>query len=132
MKELHITRRPTELSLARFRAIPPGGSRKNLPDELMTECWRKHKSGAGDVMGRLSWDKPSVTIRTEFFKPEKGRYLHPHEDRPITHAEAALIQGFPEDFLWCGTKTSIARQIGNAVPPPLARAIAEHLATRLY
>ncbi len=82
-------------------------------------------------MGRLHWDKPSVTIRTEFFKPEKGRYLHPTEDRPITHAEAALIQGFSEDFQWCGTKTSIARQIGNAVPPPLARAIADHVALRL-
>ncbi len=78
-------------------------------------------------MGRLDWDKPSVTIRTEFFKPEKGRYLHPVEHRPITHAEAALIQGFPEWFVWCGTKASIARQIGNAVPVPLARAIAEHI-----
>jgi DNA (cytosine-5)-methyltransferase 1 len=82
-------------------------------------------------MGRLTWEKPSVTIRTEFYKPEKGRYLHPDENRPITHAEAALIQGFGEDFRWCGTKVSIARQIGNAVPPPLARAVADHLADRL-
>ncbi|MGF9755074.1 DNA cytosine methyltransferase [Microvirga sp. 0TCS3.31] len=131
MPELHVTRRPTELSLARYRAIPAGGSRKDLPDELLTPCWRRHKTGAGDVMGRLHWDKPSVTIRTEFFKPEKGRYLHPDEHRPITHAEAALIQGFSEDFQWCGTKTSIARQIGNAVPPPLAQAIADHVALRL-
>ncbi|GAA2147025.1 DNA cytosine methyltransferase [Nocardioides koreensis] len=131
LRDLHVTRRPSELSLARFRAIPPGGSRKDLPDELLTPCWRKHKSGAGDVMGRLVWGKPSVTIRTEFFKPEKGRYLHPTENRPITHAEAALIQGFPEDFVWCGNKTSIARQIGNAVPPALARALALHLAPRI-
>ena len=89
-------------------------------------------------MGRLKWDDPAVTIRTEFFKPEKGRYLHPqHEkrgpqvNRPITHREAALIQGFPDDFLWCGSKVSIARQIGNAVPIPLAEAIAGHVLQRL-
>ena len=131
LRDLHVTRRPTDLSKRRYEAIPPGGNRTNLPDELSTPCWRRHKSGAGDVMGRLTWDKPAVTIRTEFYKPEKGRYLHPTEHRPITHAEAALIQGFSEDFQWCGTKVSIARQIGNAVPPPLARAIAEHLAARL-
>lgn len=130
-RDLHITRRPTELSKERYRAIPPGGNRNDLPDHLLSPCWRKHKSGSGDVMGRLTWSKASVTIRTEFFKPEKGRYLHPDEHRPITHAEAAFIQGFPETFLWCGTKTSIARQIGNAVPPPLARSIANHLAERL-
>jgi DNA (cytosine-5)-methyltransferase 1 len=76
-------------------------------------------------MGRLVWEKPSVTIRTEFFKPEKGRYLHPDEHRPITHLEAALIQGFPQHFRWFGSKSQIARQIGNAVPVELATAIAK-------
>jgi DNA (cytosine-5)-methyltransferase 1 len=127
MQDLHVTRRPNERSLQRYRAVPPGGNRFDLPWELQTPGWRRHTSGSGDVMGRLRWDKPSVTIRTEFFKPEKGRYLHPEEDRPLTHLEAALIQGFPPDFLWCGNKSSIARQIGNAVPVPLARAVAEHV-----
>lgn len=127
LPDLHFTREAPALSLARYRAVPPGGSRFDLPDELQTPGWRKHTRGAGDVMGRLSWNKPAVTMRTEFFKPEKGRFLHPSEDRPITHAEAALIQGFPETFTWCGTKASIARQIGNAVPVPLAEAIALHL-----
>ena len=131
LRDLHVTRRPTELSMNRYRSIPYGGNRTHLPDDLLAPCWRRHTTGSGDVMGRLTWEKPSVTIRTEFYKPEKGRYLHPTEDRPITHAEAALIQGFPEDFLWCGNKVSIARQIGNAVPPPLARAIADHLAGHL-
>lgn len=67
--------------------------------------------------------KPSVTIRTEFFKPEKGRYLHPTEDRVISHYEAAKIQGFPEEYRWVGTREEIARQIGNAVPIPLGAAI---------
>ncbi|SOC52326.1 DNA (cytosine-5)-methyltransferase 1 [Ornithinimicrobium cerasi] len=129
--DLHFSRRPSTADMARYRAIPPGGDRRDLPPELMHRCWREHGSGRGDVMGRLHWGKPAVTIRTEFFRPEKGRFLHPVEHRPITHLEAALIQGFPRDFLWAGTPASIARQIGNAVPPPLARALAEHLAKRL-
>lgn len=82
-------------------------------------------------MGRLRWDRPSVTIRTEFYKPEKGRYLHPEEHRAITLYEAARIQGFPDEFQWYGNKSAIARQIGNAVPIPLARAIGAHLALAL-
>lgn len=121
--QLHITRRLTTISQLRFPEIPPGGNRTDLPDDLLAPCWRKHKSGSMDVMGRLRSDKPSVTIRTEFFKPEKGRYLHPTENRPLTHAEAALLQTFPLDFQWCGSKLAIARQIGNAVPVMLARAL---------
>ncbi|WP_369068369.1 DNA cytosine methyltransferase [Kineococcus terrestris] len=131
MEELHVTRRVSDVWRRRYEAVPPGGSRHDLPHELRLPCWRGDFAGAGDVMGRLHWTKPSVTVRTEFFKPEKGRYLHPEEHRAITHYEAALLQGFPADFRWCGSKASIARQIGNAVPPPLARAIAEHLAARL-
>lgn len=92
---------------------------------LSTPSWDRHDAGSGDVMGRLREGAPSVTVRTEFFKPEKGRYLHPTADRPITHYEAAALQGFPPTFRWCGSKTEIARQIGNAVPIPLGRKIAE-------
>ena len=115
------------MSLKRFAAIPERGNRFDLPDELLSPCWRKHRTGTGDVMGRLYLDKPSVTIRTEFFKPEKGRYLHPTEDRVITHYEAAMIQGFPLTYQWVGTREQIARQIGNAVPIPLGEAIGRQL-----
>jgi DNA (cytosine-5)-methyltransferase 1 len=130
-RDLHVGRDYTELSLRRFAAIPENGNRFDLPDDLLAPCWRKHKSGSGDVMGRLRWNRPSVTIRTEFFKPEKGRYLHPVANRAITHHEAALLQGFPGDFKFVGSKTAIARQIGNAVPVDLGRAIAEVVATAL-
>ncbi|MFD9574792.1 DNA cytosine methyltransferase [Streptomyces sp. NPDC059982] len=140
-RELHIGRNPTALSLARYRAIPEGGNRANLRGVeaevdgrvvyLGTESWDRHRNGSGDVMGRLRLGQPSVTLRTEFYKPEKGRYLHPLKDRPITHYEAALIQGFPEDYLWHGTKIEIARQIGNAVPVGLARAVADAIHQRL-
>lgn len=84
-------------------------------------------------MGRLYWDRPAVTIRTEFYKPEKGRYLHPTEDRPITIREAARCMSFPDDFVFpAGEKwTEVARQIGNAVPPLLAQRIAEAIAVAL-
>ncbi|MFB9832714.1 DNA cytosine methyltransferase [Actinoallomurus acaciae] len=125
--ELHLRRNPTPLSLKRYASIPPGGNRYDSPADLSTKSWLRHRTGSGDVMGRLHIDRPSVTIRTEFFKPEKGRYLHPYMDRPITHYEAALIQGFPDEFLWCGTKIQIARQIGNAIPVQLSRALAEEI-----
>ncbi|WP_167477084.1 DNA cytosine methyltransferase [Nocardia arthritidis] len=127
--ELHIGRNPTQMSLARYKAIPEGGNRKNLTGALTTENWRGHNTGSGDVMGRMHWNQPSVTIRTEFYKPEKGRYLHPDGNvhRPITHYEAALIQGFPESFKWCGSKIAIGKQIGNAVPVGLSRALASQV-----
>jgi DNA (cytosine-5)-methyltransferase 1 len=134
--DLHIGRNPTVLSLERYDHIPPGGGRFDLPDHLLSRCWREKKTGTTDVMGRMQWDRPSLTIRTEFFKPEKGQYLHPQWDaddpanrvnRPITHREAARLQTFPDEFVWCGSKIEIARQIGNAVPPVLAKAIALHL-----
>jgi len=130
VSQLHIGRNPTAVSLARYRCVPPGGNRfdlmKKRPD-LTPDCWKRKKSGSTDVFGRLSWDDPALTIRTEFFKPEKGCYLHPEFDRPITHWEAARLQTFPDDYVFCGTKIEIARQIGNAVPPVLAQAVANHM-----
>jgi DNA (cytosine-5)-methyltransferase 1 len=126
-EDLHIGRNPRPESIDRYRAVPEGGNRfdlaRNRPD-LLPDCWRRKKSGTTDVFGRLWWDRPAFTIRTEFFKPEKGRYLHPEANRPITHREAARLQSFPDDFAFTGSKIQIAKQIGNAVPPRLAHAIA--------
>lgn len=129
--ELHVGREYAEISRLRFPEIPEGGNRFDLPDRLKAPCWLGHTTGSGDVMGRLHWDKPSVTIRTEFFKPEKGRYLHPTEHRAITHYEAAVLQGFPDTHRFVGSKTAIAKQIGNAVPVPLGAAIGRHIASVL-
>jgi DNA (cytosine-5)-methyltransferase 1 len=132
--DLHWGRNPRPESLERYKAVPEGGNRfdlaKNRPD-LLPDCWRRKKSGTTDVFGRLWWDRPSFTIRTEFYKPEKGRYLHPQAHRPITHREAARLQTFPDSFVFEGSKVEVARQIGNAVPPSLARSIAEHIRDHL-
>lgn len=126
--DLHFGRTPTPKSLERYAAVPPGGNRfdllANRPD-ITPDCWVRKTSGGTDLFGRLWWDRPSVTIRTEFYKPEKGRYLHPEEHRPITHREAARLMGFPDEFKFYGTKVEVARQIGNAVPPNLAGALGQ-------
>ena len=134
--ELHLRRNPRPFSIERYSYIPPGGNRFDLPDRLKPPCWLNKATGTSDVMGRLEWNKPALTIRTEFWKPEKGRALHPEwsdtdpvksVNRSITHWEAARIQSFPDEFVWCGTRAEIARQIGNAVPPLLAEAIGRSL-----
>lgn len=147
--DIHFRRNPSLLSLNRYSFVPPGGGRFDVPTELLPRCWREKPTGTTDVMGRMRWDFPSHTIRTEFFKPEKGAYLHPQwvpgkqrrgddprfikgdpklsVNRVVTHYEASLIQDFPSDYLWVGSKVAIAKQIGNAVPSGLARAIARHI-----
>jgi len=127
--DLHFGRNPTDLSRKRYRAIPREGMNRfdlqRVAPELTPKCWIRKKSGGTDLFGRLWWDRPSFTIRTEFFKPEKGRYLHPEQHRPITHREAARFQSFPDSFRFLGSKIEIAKQIGNAVPPLLAARVAD-------
>lgn len=125
---LHFGRTPTERSLERYMTIPEQGANRfdlqRRAPELTPACWVRKEKGGTDLFGRLWWDRPAPTIRTEFFKPEKGRYLHPEQHRPITHREAARLQTFPDWFIFEGSKIEIARQIGNAVPPLLGRHVA--------
>jgi DNA (cytosine-5)-methyltransferase 1 len=138
----HRPRNPRPTSVRRYKAVPrDGGNRfqmqRNLDraglGDLVPRCWREKPTGTTDVFGRLWWDRPAYTIRTEFFKPEKGRYLHPSAHRPITIREAARCMSFPDDFVLPEHQamTSIARQVGNAVPPLLAQRIADELALHL-
>jgi DNA (cytosine-5)-methyltransferase 1 len=138
----HRPRKPRPESVRRYKAVPrDGGDRftmqRNLDraglGHLVPRCWREKPTGTTDVFGRLWWDRPALTIRTEFYKPEKGRYLHPSAHRPITVREAARLMSFPDDFVLPEEQSmsSVARQIGNAVPPLLARRIAEALAAQL-
>ncbi|HMN42262.1 MAG TPA: DNA cytosine methyltransferase [Phycisphaerales bacterium] len=133
----HRSRNPTPTSLERYRTIPEQGEgRFQLAErraDITPECWLRKKSGSTDVFGRLWWDRPAFTIRTEFYKPEKGRYLHPSEHRPITVREAARCMTFPDKFVFPEKQpmTAVAKQIGNAVPPLLAQRIAEAVADHL-
>jgi DNA (cytosine-5)-methyltransferase 1 len=137
----HRDRNPRPTSVVRYEAVPAGGNRFDMErvlDEqglghLVPPCWRKHRTGSYDVFGRLWGDRPATTIRTEFHKPEKGRYLHPTEHRAITVREAARLMSFPDNFVLPDDQpmTAVARQVGNAVPPLMAQHLAEAIGIAL-
>ena len=112
------TSRTTAATASRCRtASTPQGSATSS-----RACWRNKPTGTTDVFGRLCWERPAFTIRTEFYKPEKGRYLHPSEDRPITIREAARCMSFPDDFVLPGrSEVDGGRQADRQRRPAAAR-----------
>jgi len=124
---MHLTSKHRPETISLLKAIPKdGGSRSSLPKELVKEC---HKSvdGFRDVYGRLWWDRPSVSITARCRTPSCGRFTHPEQDRGLSVREAALLQGFPSDWHFEGPFDDKYKQIGNAVPPLFAQAIAESI-----
>ena len=115
----------------RMRLIKPGENFHVLPMHLRPQCWRGGKHQGADTFGRLRRDTPSVTIRTAAYNPTKGRYIHPKEHRGLNTVEMAALQGFPTDWTFKGALVSVGRQIGNAVPPPLAEHIGKIMAAHL-
>jgi DNA (cytosine-5)-methyltransferase 1 len=114
---------------ARMRRIKHGENFHALPMEMRPQCWQTGKHQGQDTFGRLHPDQPSVTIRTAAYNPAKGRYIHPFENRGLSTHELAALQGFPTEWEFCSAKydtvtlVSGGMQIGNAVPPPLGRAL---------
>ena len=111
-------------NLERFQHIPEGGGRDDLPARLQLPCHvnnpsHRHK----DVYGRMAWDSPSPTLTARFDSFSRGRFGHPVEHRTITLREGARLQTFPDHFHFLGNREQVARQIGNAVPPQLARSL---------
>jgi DNA (cytosine-5)-methyltransferase 1 len=106
----------------RISHVPEGGGREDIPVSLRLKCHQVSPDKAGHryVYGRLAWDRPAGTITARFDSLTRGRFGHPSEDRTISLREGARLQGFPDEFVFSGTKVEVARQIGNAVPPPLA------------
>lgn len=135
---LHRRTRLSPLNQRRIELIPPGGGMQDLPDELKVDC---HKLGADKighryVYGRLSPDRPAATITARFDSFTRGKFGHPIEPRNITLREGARLQSFPDSFRFFGSQAEIAAQIGNAVPPlaaeAVARAAAAHLRAHAY
>jgi DNA (cytosine-5)-methyltransferase 1 len=128
---LHSARALTPRNLARIKQSKPAGTWREWPKRMRAAC---HKSESGktypSVYGRMSWDKPSPTITTQFYGFGNGRFGHPEQDRAITLREGAILQSFPIDFKFAPSDRrvnfrEIGRLIGNAVPPALAHAIGE-------
>jgi len=109
------------LNLKRIKATPPGGSRRDWPDDLVLDCHRYSHNSHSDVYGRLRENQPASAMTTRCVSLSNGRFGHPRQDRAITVREAACLQTFPRHFVFCGSKTSMACQVGNAVPVLLAR-----------
>ena len=125
---LHSTSTPTALALERMRHVPERGSKKDLMSiapHLCPESWFELGNQATDVWGRLDYEHPSNTLKCEFLNPSKGRYIHPTENRVITLREGARIQGIPDEWEFTGSRWSVAKQIGNGVPVPLGKVVAE-------
>lgn len=123
----HFAPRPSDLALARMRCIPYGGDKRDIlhnAPHLAPPSWWKVSGEATDVWGRLLWDRPSNTLRTNLYNPSKGRYIHPEQHRVISLREAARLHTIPDGWTFHGLHTQISRQIGNSVPPRLGRAIA--------
>ena len=120
----HSCMQLSELNLKRIRATKEGGGRMDWTDELKLSCHSNY-SGHTDVYGRLSWAKPASGLTTKCISYSNGRFGHPTQDRALSVREAALLQTFPATFRLSGTLTSRARQIGNAVPPLMARRAGE-------
>ncbi|MDO8664238.1 MAG: DNA cytosine methyltransferase [Candidatus Liptonbacteria bacterium] len=117
----HQATQHEERILKLLKTIKPGQGRVNIPKELQT------KSVHSGAFGRLEKNKPAYTITTRFDTPSVGRVTHPVLHRALTPREAARIQSFDDDFIFYGNKGSVGIQIGNAVPPLLAKAIASKI-----
>lgn len=122
-KELHNHKATnhSEFAIEKLKMIPPEGDKTSMPKDLYG------KQLFATTWGRLVWDKQSPTIDTRFDTPSNGRNSHPILNRAITPREAARLQSFPDTFVFVGNKCAICKQIGNAVPPLLAKAIGEHI-----
>jgi DNA (cytosine-5)-methyltransferase 1 len=123
----HYAPTPSPIALARLKCIPPGGDKRDVmrrAPALAPRSWWKIECEATDVWGRMEWDRPSNTLRTCFNNASKGRYAHPEQHRVISLREAARLQSIHDSFRFVGWPIEIARQIGNAVPPTLGRAVA--------
>ena len=132
----HYSPALSEIQLERVRSLRPGQTMKDMPEHLQHQSFRRRafrrvkdgtpierRGGAPSGIKRLFADEPSLTITGAATR----EFIHPTEDRALTLRECARLQTFPDDFVFAGSGASRIQQIGNAIPPLLARAVAEHI-----
>jgi len=94
----------------------------NDDPDLQVPCYKGKDNLFADVYGRMYWDKPAPTITTKFYSISNGRFGHPKQNRAISLREGATLQSFPMSYKFkANTQATIAKMIGNAVPPELAK-----------
>lgn len=132
----HVCAGLSQLDLRIAHCVPPGGNWRDIPEDVPSERLAQIRvsAAAGEgsrstYYGRLHPEKPSYTVNTYYNRPGNGCFLHydDHQDRTLSHREAARLQSFPDDFAFVGPQRAVCQQIGNAVPPLLAFQIARAL-----
>ena len=123
----HIITKTTETAMQRFKAIKQGQNFHSLDDALKTNTYTDVSRTQNTIYLRLDYDEPSGTV----VNVRKSMWIHPTLDRAISVREAARLQTFPDSFVFCGSKDKQYQQVGNAVPPIMAKSIAKKLAQTL-
>lgn len=123
----HITTNTTKTAMDRFKALKQGENFHSLDESLKTNTYTDSSRTQNTIYLRLNYDEPSGTV----VNVRKSMWVHPTKNRAISIREAARLQTFPDSFVFCGSKDKQYQQVGNAVPPIMAKAIAKKLARLL-
>lgn len=123
----HIITKTTDVALERFKALSQGENFHSLDDSLKTNTYTDISRTQNTIYLRLDYSQPSGTV----VNVRKSMWVHPVKDRAVSVREAARLQTFPDSFVFVGTKDKQYQQVGNAVPPIMAKAIAKKLASQL-
>lgn len=123
----HIITKTTDTAMERFRALKQGQNFHALDSALKTNTYTDASRTQNTIYLRLNYDEPSGTV----VNVRKSMWIHPTLDRAISVREAARLQTFPDSFVFCGSKDKQYQQVGNAVPPIMAKSIAKKLAQTL-
>jgi len=130
----HTTFKLSDLDMEMIVNVPQGGNWQYIPQETINKSQRLTKiasnGGRTTLYGRIDYSKPSYTITTYFNRPGNGTYVHPIHNRVISVREAARLQSFDDSYYFYGNKTSLLKQVGNAVPVLLGKAIGEKIITK--
>ena len=123
----HIITDTRETAMERFRVIKPGQNFHSLDESMKTNTYTDASRTQNTIYLRLDYDQPCGTV----VNVRKSMWIHPILDRAVSIREAARLQTFPDSFIFYGTKDKQYQQVGNAVPPIMAKAIAKKLAQQL-
>lgn len=123
----HIITKTTETAMERFRVLKQGQNFHSLDESMKTNTYTDASRTQNTIYLRLNYDEPSGTV----VNVRKSMWIHPEKDRAISIREAARLQTFPDSFVFCGSKDQQYQQVGNAVPPIMAKSIAKKLAKLL-
>ena len=123
----HIVTKTTDIAMERFKSLKQGENFHSLDESLKTNTYTDVSRTQNTIYLRLDYDQPSGTV----VNVRKSMWIHPVKDRAVSVREAARLQTFPDSFVFTGTKDRQYQQVGNAVPPIMAKAVAKKLASQL-